>query len=60
MKPQPFAIVKLAQNDIAPKDCAFLKRWARRLRVSESELLRRILIAGVLGQLYAEKIPETR
>jgi hypothetical protein len=60
MKPQSFAIVKLAQTEIQPSKRAFLKKWARLLKVSEDELLRRILIAGVLGQLYAEKIPETR
>jgi len=54
----PYAIVKLTPNDIEPKDWAFLREWANRLGVSLEVLLKRILIAAVIGQLYAEKIPE--
>ncbi len=53
-----FAIVKLTANDIEAKDWAFLREWANRLGVSTEVLLKRILIAAVIGQLYAEKIPE--
>jgi hypothetical protein len=54
----PYATVKLTPNDIQPKDWTFLRQWANNLGVSIEVLLKRILIAGVIGQLYAEKIPE--
>ena len=54
----PYAIVKLTPSDIEPKDWAFLREWANNLGVSIEVLLKRILIAAVIGQLYAEKIPE--
>jgi len=54
----PFATVKLTPNDIAPRDWTFLREWANNLGVSIEVLLKRILIAAVIGQLYAEKIPE--
>jgi hypothetical protein len=54
----PFATVQLTPNDIEPKDWAFLREWANRLNVSIEVLLKRILVAAVIGQLYAEKIPE--
>jgi len=54
----PYAIVKLTPSDIEPKDWAFLREWADTLGVSIEVLLKRILIAAVIGQLYAEKMPE--
>jgi len=54
----PYVIVKLTLSDIEPKDRTFLREWADRLGVSIEVLLKRILIAAVIGQLYAEKIPE--
>jgi len=54
----PYTIVKLTASDIQPKDWAFLREWANNLGVSLEVLLTRILIAAVIGQLYAEKIPE--
>jgi hypothetical protein len=51
------AIVQLTPSDIEPKDWIFLREWADRLGVSLEELLKRILIAAVIGQLYVEKIP---
>ena len=54
----PYAIVKLTPSDIEPKDSTFLREWANNLGVSIEVLLKRILIAAVIGQLYAEKIPE--
>ena len=58
----PHAIVKLTPNDIEPgepRDWAFLRKWANNLGVSIEVLLQRILSAAVIGQLYAEQIPET-
>ena len=52
------ATVKLTLSDIEPKDWAFLREWANNLGVTLEVLLKRILIAAVIGQLYAEKIPE--
>ena len=54
----PYATVNLTPNDIQPRDWAFLREWANNLGVSIEVLLKRILIAAVIGQLYAEKIPE--
>ena len=54
----PYAIVKLTPSDLEAKDWAFLREWANRLGVSLEVLLKRILIAAVIGQLYAEKLPE--
>lgn len=54
----PYAVVKLTPSDLEPNYWAFQKEWANRLGVSLGELLKRILIAAAIGQLYAEKIPE--
>jgi hypothetical protein len=54
----PYAVVNLTPSDIRPRDWAFLRDWANKLGVSLEELLKRILIAAIIGQLYAEKIPE--
>ena len=55
----PYAIVKITPKDIEePRDWAFLREWASRLDVSIEVLLKRLLIAAVIGQLYVEKIPE--
>ena len=53
-----YATVKLTPSDIRPRDWAFLKQWAEKLGVSIDVLLKRILITGIEGQLYAERIPE--
>ena len=54
----PYATLMLIQSDLESKDWAFLREWANNLGVSIEVLLKRILIAAVIGQLYAEKIPE--
>ena len=54
----PYATVNLTASDIEAKDWAFLREWANNLGVSIEVLLKRILIAAVIGQLYAEKTPE--
>ena len=54
----PYAVVNLTPNDIRPRDWQFLKQWAEKLGVSIDVLLKRILITGIEGQLYAERIPE--
>jgi len=54
----PYAVVNLTPSDLEPNDWAFLREWANNLGVSIEVLLTRILIAAVVGQLYAEKIPE--
>jgi hypothetical protein len=54
----PFTTVDLTPNDIEPKDWAFLREWANNLGVTVEVLLKRILVAAIIGQLYAEKIPE--
>jgi hypothetical protein len=52
------ATVNLTPTDIEPKEWTFLREWANKLGVTIEVLLKRILIAAVIGQLYAEKIPE--
>ena len=54
----PYAVVNLTPNDPEPNDWAFLPEWANNLGVSIDVLLKRILIAAVIGQLYVEKIPK--
>ena len=54
----PFAVINLTPSDLGPKDWTFLREWANNLGVSIEVLLKRILVAAVIGQLYAEKIPE--
>lgn len=54
----PYAVINLTPSDLEPKDWAFLKEWSNRLNVTLEELLKRILVAAAIGQLYAEKIPE--
>ena len=55
----PDAIVKLTLSDIESRDWLFLREWSNNLGVSIEVLLKRILVAGVSGQLYAEQIPES-
>ena len=54
----PYVIIKVIPSDIELADWAFLREWADRLGVTLEGLLKRILMAAVIGQLYAEKIPE--
>ena len=54
----PYAIVRLTPNDLEAKDWAFLQEWATNLNVTVAVLLKRILVAAIIGQLYVEKIPE--
>ena len=35
----------------------FLERWAKVLEVSVPELLGRILVAAIEGEVYCEKVP---
>ena len=50
--------IKINPKDIRPRDWAFLRDWAAKLGVSVGVLLKRILVAGIEGSHYAEKIPE--
>ena len=54
----PYAVVNLTPSDLEPKDGAFMRQWSNRLGVSLEVLLHRILVAAVIGQLYAEKMPK--
>ena len=54
----PYIVINITPSDLGPKDWAFLREWANNLGVSLEILLKRILIAAIIGQLYAEKIPE--
>ena len=54
----PYAVVNLTPNDITSRDWTFLKQWAEKLGVTIDALLKRILLAGIEAQLYAERIPE--
>ena len=50
--------LKLVPSDIELTDWAFLREWADRLGVSLEVLLKRLLTAAAIGQIYVEKIPE--
>ena len=54
----PYVVITVIPSDIELTDWAFLREWANRLGVTLEGLLKRILMAAVIGQLYAEKIPE--
>ena len=54
----PYVKVEVIPSDIEQTDWAFLREWADRLGLTLEGLLKRILLAAVIGQLYAEKIPE--
>ena len=50
--------LRIIPSDIELTDWAFLREWADRLGVSLEVLLKRLLTAAALGQVYVEKIPE--
>ena len=50
--------LKVVPSDIELTDWAFLRDWADRLGVSLEVLLKRLLTAAAIGQVYIEKIPE--
>jgi hypothetical protein len=50
--------LKVVPSDIELTDWAFLRQWADRLGVSLEVLLKRLLTAAAVGQIYVEKIPE--
>ena len=54
----PFTTVQLTPSDITPRDWTFLREWSNNLGVTLEVLLKRILLAAIIGQLYAEKIPQ--
>ncbi len=54
----PYVTVELTSSEIRPRDRVFLQQWAEKLGVSSDVLLKRILLAAIEDQLYAEKIPE--
>ena len=54
----PYVILKVIPSDIELRDWAFLREWADRLGVSLEVLLKRLLTAAAIGQVYVEKIPE--
>ena len=50
--------LEVIPSDIELTDWAFLRDWADRLGVSLEVLLKRLLTAAAIGQIYVEKIPE--
>ena len=50
----PYATVALAPMEIRPRDRVFLQQWAEKLGVSIDVLLKRILLAAIEDQFYAE------
>ena len=50
--------LKIIPSDIELTDWAFLREWADRLGVSLEVLLKRLLTAAAISQIYVEKIPE--
>jgi hypothetical protein len=56
----PYATVELTPREVRPQDRVFLQQWAEKLGVSIDVLLKRILVAAIEDQLYAEKITDIR
>lgn len=54
----PYATVEVTLREIRPRDRVFLQQWAEKLGVSIEVLLKRILLAAIEDQLYAETIRE--
>jgi hypothetical protein len=54
----PYVILKVTPSDIELTDWTFLREWADRLGVSLEVLLKRLLTAAAIGQVYVEKFPE--
>src|ERR1043165_10138390 len=52
----PYATVELTPREVRPQDRVFLQQWAEKLGVSIDVLLKRILVAAIEDQLYAENI----
>ena len=50
-------MIEVDDSKLTPDHRDFIDRWAKVLEVSVPELLGRILIAGIEGEVYCEKIP---
>ena len=50
--------LKIIPSDIELTNWTFLREWADRLGVSLEVLLKRLLTAAAVGQIYVEKIPK--
>ena len=50
----PYATVELTPREIRPRDRVLLEQWAEKLGVSIDLFLKRILLAAIEDQLYAE------
>lgn len=50
-------MIQVDDSKLTPDHRDFLERWAKVLEVSVPELLGRILMAGVEGEVYCEKVP---
>ena len=53
----PDYYLAIMYKDLSTKDLSFLVRWARNLEISVNELLKRILLAAVAGNVYSENQP---
>lgn len=50
-------MIEVDDSKLTPDHGDFIERWATILGVSVAELLGRILIAGIEGEVYCEKCP---
>jgi hypothetical protein len=53
----PDYYLAIMYKDLSTNDLSFLVRWARNLDISVNELLKRILLAAVAGNVYSENPP---
>lgn len=53
----PDYYLAIKYKELEPKERSYLTRWARNLGITVNELLKRILLAAIVGSLYSEKEP---
>ena len=56
----PSITINLTRSNVTPDKWKYLRKWAKSLGVSLEELLRRILVAGILGPLRRENSKNLR
>ena len=50
-------MIEVDDSKLTPDHKDFVERWAKDLGVSVPELLGRILLVGIEGEVYSEKCP---
>jgi hypothetical protein len=50
-------MIEVNDSMLSPDHRDFIERWATILHISVPELLGRILLAGIEGEVYCEQVP---